>query len=381
MLYRVSGLAWLAVLVCALYWTVRLERADWLFVKGDAASIREAMRLAPGNAEYASALAGAEPSRAVEILKDAVARNPLDSGLLVELGLAEEERGDFGSAEKDLLEATRLDRGFAPRWALGDFYFHQHDAEKFWPVVKSALSVSYGDLSAQFRQCWSLTGDADFILERAIPDRPVVLRRYLDFLVTEGRLNAAVPVAQRVLARADRETAPSLVNYCDRMLADWRGEDALAIWNGLVERKLIAESGHGFDWRISAPEGIYVERAGDGWVMRFSGRQPENTEILSRYVPLVPGRRYRVSGCPTQSGIECRLLVADGRDLLLPSFARLDKLATEGDEAQPPLADGRDLVESANLGRLVLAYRREPGTTRFEGSIVVKELAVEAAER
>jgi hypothetical protein len=55
--------------------------------------------------------------------------------------------------------------------------------------------------------------------------------------------------------------------------------------------------------------------------------------------------------------------------------------ATEGDEAQPPLADGRDLVESANLGRLVLAYRREPGTTRFEGSIVVKELAVEAAER
>jgi hypothetical protein len=38
-------------------------------------------------------------------------------------------------------------------------------------------------------------------------------------------------------------------------------------------------------------------------------------------------------------------------------------------------------VESANLGRLVLAYRREPGTTRFEGSIVVKELAVEAAER
>jgi hypothetical protein len=311
------------------------------------------MRLAPGNAEYASALAEAEPARAVEILRDAVARNPLDGGLRLELGLAEEEGSDFGGAETDLLEATRLDRGFAPRWALGDFYFHRHEAEKFWPVVKDALRVSYGDVSAQFRQCWSLTEDADFILERAIPDRPVVLRRYLDFLVSEGRLDAAVPVARRVMARADRETAPSLVNYCDRMLADWRGEDALAIWNGLVERKLIAESGHGFDWRIAEVEGVHVERAGDGWLLRFSGWQPESTEILSRYVPLVPGWRYRIAGCPRESGLRCSLLGADGRDL----------------------------AETASLGRLVLAYRREPGTTRFEGSIAVEELALQAAER
>ena len=483
MLHRFTGLAWLAVLVCALYWTVRLQRADWLFVKGDAGSLREAMRLTPGNAEYASALAGAEPVRAVEILKDAAARNPLDGGLRVETGLAEEERGDFGGAEKDLLEATRLDRGFAPRWALGDFYFHRRDAEKFWPVVRDALRVSYGDVPAQFRQCWSLTGDADFILERAIPDRPAVLRRYLDFLVSEGRLDAAAPVALRVLARADREAAPSLENYCDRMLADWRGEEALAIWNGLVERKLVAEPGRGFDWRIAAPEGIHVERTGGGWVLRFNGRQPESTEILSRYVPLVPGRRYRVSGCPAESGIECRLLVADGRDLLWSSrdrarasLASLWSLAFvvghaaacpgersspiagfhgvrqispasrrvfgyEAEETPPaaatglyrgglkPVADttngqtqgaslarlnklkhvpqcatrklsadsfqhsaferheiqiagaGFQVPEDVNLGRLVLAYRRVPGTTRIEGSIFVKELAVKAAER
>ena len=404
MLHRFTGLAWVAVLVCALYWTVRLERADWLFVKGDAGSMREAMRLAPGNAEYASALAEAEPARAVEILRNAAARNPLDGGLRVELGLAEEERGDLVQAEADLIESERLDRGFAPRWALGDFYFHRHDAKKFWPVVKDALRVSYGEVTAQFRQCWSLTGDGDFILERAIPDRPAVLRRYLDFLVSEGRLDAAAPVALRVLATADREAAPSLENYCDRMLAGWRGAEALAIWNGLVERKLIAESGHGFDWRISAPEGIHVERAEGGWVLRFNGRQPESAEILSRYVPLLPGRRYRVSGCPGESGIECRLLAADGRDLLLVSrdgacSARLDKLkhvpqcaarkhsavsfqlsAFERHEIQIA-ANVFQVPENVNLSRLVLAYRRVPGTTRFEGSIAVKELAVTVAER
>jgi tetratricopeptide (TPR) repeat protein len=348
------------VLACAVYWTVRLARADWLFVRGDAASLQEAMRLAPGNAEYASALAEADTARAVEILKDAAARNPLDGGLRVQLGLAEEERGDFGGAEKDLLTATRLDRGFAPRWALGDFYFRRQDAEKFWPVVRSALEVSYGDVSAQFRQCWSLSEDASVILERAVPDRPVVMRRYLDFLVSEGRMDAAGPVALRVLARADREVAPSLVNYCDRMLADWRGEDALAIWNGLVERKLVTEAGRGFDWRIAETPGIHVERVGDGWTLRFNGRQPESVEILSRYVPLVPGREYRVSGCPSESGIVCQLVGA--------SSARLDKLKHVPQE-------------NANLGRLVLAYRREPGTTRLEGSIVVKKLAITVAER
>ena len=138
MLYRFTALAWLAVLVCALYGTLRLERADWLFVKGNAGSLREALRLAPGNAEYAGALAVAEPARAAGILQDAAARNPLDGGLRVQLGLAEEERGGFAGAEKDLLAATRLDREYAPRWALGDFYFRRHDAEKFWPVVRSA---------------------------------------------------------------------------------------------------------------------------------------------------------------------------------------------------------------------------------------------------
>ena len=250
--------------------------------------------------------------------------------------------------------------------------------------------MSYGDVSEQFRQCWSLSDDADFILRRAIPDRPAVLRQYLDFLVSQRRLDAAAAVARRVLARADRESAPSLVNYCDRTLAEWRGEDALAIWNGLVERKLAAESGHGFDWRIADTPGIHVERTADGWALRFNGRQPESAEILSRYVPLVSGRRYRIAGCPGESGLRCSLLGADGRDLLSgANFARLDKL-----KQVPQIVDVRARgacfslpagrqpgPTNATLGRLVLAYRREPGTTRFEGSIVVKQLAVEAAER
>jgi hypothetical protein len=379
MVHRLTGLASLALLVPALYWAVLVERADWLFIKGDAASIRQAIRLAPGNAEYYSSLAQAEPDRAVAILTEAVALNPLDCGLRVELGLAEERRGDFYGAEAHLVQAMRLDTGFAPRRALADFYFHRHDAERFWPVVKAALAMSSGDASPQFRNCWALSSNPQTILERAIPDRPVVWRKYLDFLLTEGRLDAAVPVAHRVLARADKDATPSLLNYCDRMLADWRGEEASAVWNGLVERKLPASPDRGFNWRISPPDGIFADRSPSAVTLTFSGRQPENAEILSQYVALMPNRRYvlrarcRASGIAAESGLTATLACASGEDLL-------------GGRGVLPGGEG-NLEQSipfqtpdATLGRLILGYHRKPGTIRIEGSLTLQHFVLSPGE-
>lgn len=399
--YRVTGLAAIGLLGTAFYWTVRLERADWLFVKGDAASIRQAIRLAPGNAEYYSALAQAEPGRAVEILQAGVDLNPRNSSLRLELGLAAEEHGDLPNAEAAMLKAMRLDTGFAPRWALADFYFHRHDAEKFWPTVKSALAVSYGDLSDQFRDCWALTSDPQTILTRAIPNRPVVLRQYLDFLLSEGRLDAAEPVASKVLASAGKDAVPSLLNYCDRMLAKSRGAQALPVWNGLAKRQLIpypelaagtAEVpvngdfrkpglGHGFDWRLPVADGIYADRTPSGLMLSFSGKQPENVEVLSQYVPLLPARRYvltvryRVSSIGAESGLMCALVSPDGKDLLD------DRGLVPGGEGEVEQKVPFQTAADSTLARLVFGYRRVLGTTRIEGTLTLQEFALTAPSR
>lgn len=393
--YRAAGLAALGLLCTALYSTIRLQRADWLFVKGDAASIRHAIRLAPGNAEYYSALAQAEPDRAVAILQEAVSLDPRNAGLLVELGLAAEQQGDFRGAEASLLEATRLDTGYAPRWALSDFYFRRSDAEKFWPMTKAALAVSYGDLAPQFRNCWALSSDAQAILERAIPERPLVLREYLDFLLSEGRLDAAEPVAGELLASADRNSLPSLLQYCDRQLQEGRGEPALVVWNELARRKLIPDaqlspgaglvnadfrtpqSEHGFGWQLSTPEGVYAEHTSAGLTLRFSGKQPEDVELLSQYVPLLPHRRYvltvryGVSGIGTESGLWCTVASADGRDLLA------DRGLLPGGEAVRSMPF--QTPDAAALGRLIFGYRRMLGTTRIEGSVTLQKFALTLA--
>jgi tetratricopeptide (TPR) repeat protein len=389
----------LALLAAALYWTIRLSRADWLFRTGNPQFIQQAIRLAPGNPDYYSGWAQREPERAVDILEKGVALNPIHSSLRIELGLAAEEKGDFRKAEASLLEAMRLDTSFAPRWALSDFYLHRRDAEKFWPVVKAALAISYGDVSAQFRNCWALSSDPQTILERAIPDRVGVLRQYLGFLLNEGRIDAAEPVASRVLARADKDAVDVLLNYCDRLLEAGRSKQALTVWNGLSERKLIPYGpltpgegeapvngdfrlpglGAGFDWRPSFPDGIDMDRAGNppALMLSFSGKQPENAEILSQYVPLLPRRqyvlsvRYRVSGIDAESGLVCYLLAANGKDLL--NGQGLLPGGKDGDSEQEVRFQ---TPENTTLARLVFGYHRMLGTMRIEGALTLRKFAL-----
>jgi tetratricopeptide (TPR) repeat protein len=395
-IWRSAGLVALLVLCLAFYWTVRFERADWLYLKGSRQSIQEAIRLAPGNPEYYGGWAQVEPDRAVEVLEKAVALNPLDSSLRIQLGLAAEERGDFRKAEASLIEATRLNTGFAPRWMLSDFYLHRGDAGKFWPVVKAALTVSYGDVSALFRNCWTLSSDPQTIFATGIPDRASVLRQYLSFLLNEGRLDAAEPVANKVLAHADKDALGALLNYCDYLLEAGRGEQALGVWNGLSERKLIPYAalapggrevpvngdfrlpglGAGFDWRVSSPDGIELVRAGNppALLLTFSGKQPENAEILRQYVLLLPRRqyvlsvRYRVAGIATESGLMCYLLAAQDRDLLNGKG-----LLPGGIEGETERDIPFQTPDKTTLARLVFGYQRMLGTMRTEGSLTLRK--------
>src|SRR5205085_7070807 len=104
--------------------------------------------------------------------------SPLDSAPVIRLGLRAELSGQRDGAEKLLLEAAGIDRLFEPRWSLVNLYFRTGNAEKFWPRVRSALDMAYGDLSPMYRLCWRFTSDPDLIL-RHVPDRPYVLARYL----------------------------------------------------------------------------------------------------------------------------------------------------------------------------------------------------------
>ena len=405
----VASVAAVAVLGWAAYWSLRLGYADRLAHTDSPEHAKRAIELAPCNKRYHARLAalldqwGKDQAASVTALEAALVCNPRDSASWIELGLQAEMEGDFTKAERFLLEAARVDKQYDPRWTLANFYFRRNDAENFWSWVREAAAMSYGDGSPLFRLCWRFTQDPRTILERAIPDQPAVLARYLRFLLADNHVAALESVAERVAGRAGREDLPVLLASCDRLVEARQFPAAMRIWTVLCQRKLVPypppepERGlsltngdfrmpplsRGFDWRLHAAEGVSVSRSESPPALRItlSGRQPESCEVLSQFVPLLPGReyrlrfRYRTSDIAPNTGVHWRIFdAATGVDLA----ERSSYLSSE-EEIQQEVAFSTSA--ETRVARLVLMYQRTPGTTRIEGSILLRHANLALAPR
>ena len=374
------------------YWSIRLGFADSQFRANTWSSVARATELDPANASYHAWLAeireyeGRDPDVELEI---ASRLNPSDSALWIRRALRAEGKRDLPRAEQLYIHAARIDRLYAPRWALANYYARVGDAEKFWPWARQALEIGYGDLSPLFRLCWSLTDDAELIRSKAIPPQPVILRKYLAFL-TQHHLDAAEPIARSLIANAGTVDTPILLQYCDRLIDRQSSQAAVSVWNALCQRRLIAlpslapdrgivlTNGNfqseplqqAFDWRTSAEPEISVTRSASPLALRFhlSGKQPERCELLSQFVPLDPGREYRFrveykSALRSHSGLRWRL----------GKLAQSDELSgADWTWHQITFASG-----SSSLDRLTLGYDRAPGAVRAEGEIWLRNATIE----
>jgi len=380
-----------AVLGLGVYWTLRLGYADRLFHIGSSATVERARRLAPGNAAYFAIDSTDQPA-----LRQAVANNPRFSSGWIELGILAEAAGNLADAERFLLEAASVDRTYQPRWSLANFYFRRGQREKFWPWARQAAEMAYYSQTPLFRLYWRVTQDPSVILTRGIPDRPNILAQYLHFLLTENKLAEAEQAGQKLLATSTRESLPVLTLFCDRLIGAGRVTSALHAWNTLCARGLVpyrvlepeqgrsitngdfaaAPLGAAFDWRLYPAQGVTATRAASpaGLRLTLSGRQPERCALLEQILPVEPGLAYRLtyssqaSGIPAASGL--RWYVGDlatGREL---------STAPVGGAGDAWREETLGFVAPADVGgvRLVLEYRRAPGTTRIEGTLWLRQI-------
>jgi len=384
---------------------LRLGLADWLARTNQLSNLEQAVVMVPGNARFQARLAaledqlGRNPGAAWRALETAVALNPGYAAGWIELGLRAEAREDQAKAEACLLEAARVDRTFYPRWTLANYYFRRRDFGKFWRWARQAAEVTDGDATPLFRLCWQVTPDPATILERAVPARVTILGPYFRFLLAEGHLAGAEPVAQRLIEIGDQRQAGAVLDYCDRLLERGQAGPALRAWNGLARRRLIESEplapeqgvslsnaaflrdplGQGFDWRIPLTEGVSVARGEQPGMVRvaFAGKQPADCECLWQWLPVEPGRQYRlrfdhrtvhVAG---SSGLRWRVEEAGSGTELAPGSPEL------GAETWTPAEAGFETQPGGRLVRLVLRYRRVQGTARIEGALWVRGLRLE----
>ena len=391
-LYRIAGALALAALILCLAasavrgWEDRLARA------GSPEELGMAIRLAPGDARNYAALAsfgGADRARA---LKRAVRACPFDSKAWIALGLDAELQGDRTRAERCLIEAARVDKTYAPRWSLASFYFRGNNREKFWPWLREAARMSYGDPRPLALLAWNLAGDAPQALA-ALSDRQPVLESYVSLLLDKNRLGPAEAAAAKLLDTAGKHAAGAALVYCDRFLDAGRPEAALRLWNRLAAarwipaRPLDPERGphltngdfardplsRGFDWRAPPVAGVEVVWPAVGGGLRFSflGGQPEDCRLLLQRVPLAPERRwrlrfeYRSQGMEGETGLRWRTIGAEWQAPASEAWREA--------EFEFKTAAGASVVP------LVLAYQRAPGTMRTAGSFWLRRVRLEAA--
>jgi len=391
----------LAGLAAAAAFSLRAGWADYQIRQETVGGTLKAIALMPDQAEYYARLAWLvtddNPRTAKAALRRAVALNPWDARSWIELGLQAEAEGDDTTAQQGLLRAAEADKKFLPRWTLANYYFRHDDVAMFWFWAKQAAAMVYGDALPMFRLCGKVSEDGKLI-DRLEIRNPEVRAGYLSYLLDQNRLDLIGPAVHRLLEENREADVPLLLTACERLLGARRVDEAVETWNRLAQagrvpfrtpagegEQLLANGSFaappaslGFDWRLPAVEGISVSREESplGLRLTFSGREPEDCEALVQLVPLRAKTPYQLSfvfrthGIRRGAGLGWRIADAFGGKVLQEG----QSLASEA-EALAHLSF--ETTAECRLVGLSLKYRRTPGTTRMEGFLVLRNVALE----
>ena len=392
-----------AGLAAASVWSVLTGWADYCVRQVTVASTEKALALTPGQAAYyvqlAILISDDDPKRASEALRRAVALNPYDSRSWIELGLRIEVDGDSAAAERYFLRAAEVDKQYLPKWTLANYYFRRDNAPKFWFWAKAAAQMLYGDPLPLFRLSGKVVEDGNLI-DRLEIHSPDIQAAYLSYLLSQNRLDLIHPATHRLLDQDRESDVPLLLMACDRLIDAKLADEALAIWNGLTlarelpyaplapgAEKILTGDGflpsaamQGFAWRLPPVDGISASREENpsGLRLAFSGSQPEHCEPLFRVLPVQENTAYeftalyRTAGIQPATGLGWRVTDMDGGNI---AGATEDLASEDGAQAKIRFTT----PSGCRLVRIALAYRRALGTTRIEGSIVLRETGLQRA--
>ncbi len=373
----------------AIWSSWKIERADMLFRRDTADSIRSAIQLEPDAWPYYLRLSQLDEGNARPFLEDAVRLNPYNGPVYIELGLRYEADGDYNTAEKDFLQAYAVDHTFIPRWSLANFYFRRDNVPEFWKWARAAAEMPSDEMSPLFELCWHVKTDPEEIGREILNYDPDLLRQYVDFLISKNQLPATFPVAQRLVRYGNPATDRSyLFTLIDRLLAANRGAEAQTIWQLLISQKWVsAESAPvnnphfdrmplpvAVDWFIPSYAGIYSLPGPSGLTVEFNGNQPQDCTIAEQAVALTPGEydaeySYQTSGIAPGTGLKWEVL-----DVLSN-----EALAESGDLSSEALHRANftfSVPPDTSVVRLRLHYVRAVGTTRISGRLVISSIQI-----
>lgn len=376
-----------AFLLCGLGVAARLAWAEFAFRSDSASLTHRALRClgSTPNAAYAERLADLVPDAEAQYLTQALEANPRLTSARITLGLLEEGRGDFVSAEQTLLQTAHYDRRYLPAWTLANYYFRRGKADSFWQWARRAAQLNNDNPRPLLRLASLEEPDPKIVLDR-LQAGDNIAYAYLDLLIGAGRLDSAQALIP-VLMRSKVIRKDQLVDLTSRQLHAGHVSWALEIWNQLCGTKSGCESldpehgpvlsrgletpdGEGFHPSLIPNSGITVESGPNEAAFTMDGTQPDLCPLLEQPVP-----------APRRGGKHYLLRYEYKSSAMGPywSMAGFESPALAprsdwhwGEMTISPRAEaGKD---SLRLLKLRLVYRRELGTIAARGEFRLRNL-------
>ncbi len=357
------------VFLVAVAWIAKTYAAYELSRKSTVRTLRLAVKLDPGNAEYHWMLgrlyqynpADVQPEQAKAEFRRAIQLSPYDPRPWMDLGAALEFQGKMSEAEQCLQRADSLAPNLPGyQWPIANFYLLQGNADEAFRHFKIVLAGTSAYDQIVFSTAWKASGNADQILEQLVPPKVSTEFSYLYFLLAQQRFTEAQAVWERLMTGTEKFTSQQSAGYIDALIYARQPVAAYKVWTDLEKKGLVrgATTGEdanlltngdfedelmnmGFGWRIAPVQDVYVgldqstyHSPSHSLLVQFPGKGNLDYRQVYQYVKVSPGHSYRLEAFMKTDGITTdsgpRLEVRDVYDM-----SALDTFSEDLTESTP----------------------------------------------
>jgi Carbohydrate binding domain len=319
-----------------LHLALRAYLASHLAATPDVSNLNKAIRLEPSNAEYREllgrslALSGANLNDAIASYRTAVHLNPYVARYWLDLAGAYQVAGHTSEQERSVEQAVEADPT-TPHvaWEAANFFLIQGDQERALRNFRVVLANDPEAVDSALQLCWRATGDANRILDRALPRRPDLYLSFLRLLISKQEVAAAENVWNRLIALNQAFSTKLAFPYFRFLIAKQEVAAAQTAWQQLAvldrsiqpyfpsRENLIVNGGFeenvlngGFDWWYqSNPHAALAIDTSDfhsgtrSLSITFDGRNPGDAGIF-QFIPVKPNTDYEFSAVSRTEDIE-----------------------------------------------------------------------------
>jgi tetratricopeptide (TPR) repeat protein len=387
-----------------LHLALRAYLASHLAATPDLSNLKRAIRLEPSNAEYREllgrslALSGANLNDAISNYRTALHLNPYVARYWLDLAGAYQVAGRTSEQEQSVEQAVEADPT-TPNvaWEAANFFLLQGDQERALRNFRVVFANDPEAVDSALQLCWRATGDANRILDRALPRRPDLYLSFLRLLISKQEVAPAENVWNHLISLNQEFSTKLAFPYLRFLIAKQEVAAAQTAWQQLagVDRSLqpylpsrdnlVVNGGFeenvlngGFDWWYeSNPHVALAIDTSDFFngtrslSITFDGQNPGDAGIF-QFIPVKPNTDYEFSAESRTADIES---ASGPRFAIVDAYTNASYVLTDDLLGTNPWRLQQVRFQTGpNTNLVLLKIVRQPANTLIRGKVWIDDL-------